>query len=423
MKKNAKLNLWLWKWHFIAGIISLPFILVLAVSGGWYLFKDIIERPETDRARTVDVKGTPLSFQEQWDIAQKATTKQINSVVLPKTKNKATEFVSGRFSNTLESVYINPFTGDITNHRVVRNTFMYKVRKFHGELLMGSFGTKIVELAACWMVVLVLTGIYIWWPKQKWKSKRLFSIRTGHGKRILFRDLHAVTSFWISALLLLILAGGLPWTDVFGHNYKWLQEVTHTGYPETWNNSNYRSVKQGDPVPLDSVIQLTYGLQLPGKTTITLPENEKGVFTVKNETPALENQQIFHIDRYSGKIIGKDQWKNVGVMMRSRMWLMNFHEGKFGTWNFILVFLTAVLLTLASASALCSYLLRKKRGDWGIPPVPPQYKAGKGIIAFIILLGICLPLFGLSLIIIYGSYSIKQRFSWSVKNTGLIQKG
>ncbi|MGS2738467.1 PepSY-associated TM helix domain-containing protein [Sinomicrobium sp. M5D2P17] len=412
MGKNTKLNMWLWKWHFIAGVISLPFILVLAVSGGWYLFKDIIEQPETDRAKVVDIKGIPISFQEQWEIAQRSATKHINTVVLPETRNEATEFVSGRFSNTLESIYIDPFTGDITNHRVVRNTFMYKVRKFHGELLMGSFGTKIVELAACWMIVLILTGIYIWWPKQKWKSKGLFTVRTQYGKRIFYRDLHAVTSFWISILLLIILAGGLPWTDVFGHNYKWLQEVTHTGYPETWDNAHHRSVKQGAPVPLDSIVQLTHRLQLPGETTITLPAGEKGVFTVKNETSILEDQQVFHIDRYSGKIIARARWDSVGIMIHSRMWLMNFHQGKFGAWNFILVFLVAVLLALASISALCSYLLRKKRGTWGIPQVPPQYKAGKGIIVLIILLGICLPLFGLSIVVIYGLHQIRQRFPW-----------
>ena len=36
--KNVKLNAWLWKWHFIAGVISLPFIILLSITGGIYLF-------------------------------------------------------------------------------------------------------------------------------------------------------------------------------------------------------------------------------------------------------------------------------------------------------------------------------------------------------------------------------------------------
>ena len=36
--KNRQLNQWLWKWHFIAGLISLPFVALLAITGGIYLF-------------------------------------------------------------------------------------------------------------------------------------------------------------------------------------------------------------------------------------------------------------------------------------------------------------------------------------------------------------------------------------------------
>ena len=42
MKYRYALNSWLWKWHFIAGLISLPFVFLLAVTGGIYLFKDIL---------------------------------------------------------------------------------------------------------------------------------------------------------------------------------------------------------------------------------------------------------------------------------------------------------------------------------------------------------------------------------------------
>ena len=51
-------------------------------------------------------------------------------------------------------------------------------------------------------------------------------MRLKQGKRILFRDLHTVLGFWVSLLLLLTLAGGFPWTDVFGANLKWVQKLT-----------------------------------------------------------------------------------------------------------------------------------------------------------------------------------------------------
>ena len=41
MMKSSNLNTWLWKWHIIAGLVCVPFMLLLAITGSVYLFKDI----------------------------------------------------------------------------------------------------------------------------------------------------------------------------------------------------------------------------------------------------------------------------------------------------------------------------------------------------------------------------------------------
>lgn len=44
--------------------------------------------------------------------------------------------------------------------------------RIHGELLMGDRGSNIVETAACWTIVLLLSGIYLWWPhpQKDWQA-------------------------------------------------------------------------------------------------------------------------------------------------------------------------------------------------------------------------------------------------------------
>jgi len=145
MKKNIKLNQWLWKWHFIAGLIALPFVVLLAITGGIYLFKDNYETPKYKTIKNVDVKGVSTSFQEQWQLAKKNSKKPLNAMVIPKKENQATEFVSGRFSHK-NSVFINPYTKSISGKISPKDSNMHTVRKLHGELLLGKFGTKIVEL-------------------------------------------------------------------------------------------------------------------------------------------------------------------------------------------------------------------------------------------------------------------------------------
>lgn len=51
-----------WRWHFIAGLLVLPFVLILAVTGGIYLFKDEINNAAYRDLRIVAPAQTePLS--------------------------------------------------------------------------------------------------------------------------------------------------------------------------------------------------------------------------------------------------------------------------------------------------------------------------------------------------------------------------
>lgn len=399
--KNKKLNQWLWKWHFLSGIIALPFILLLSITGIIYLFKDTYEHKELQQIKEVGITANPISYQQQWEFAKTHTEKNLTSMLIPRAANHATEFTSGMFE-THQSLYIDPYTGSISGEITTRNTDMYQVRKLHGELLMGSLGTKVIELVGCWMVVLIVTGLYVWWPERSWKLKAYFVPRIKSGRRVFFRDAHAITGFWLSALFLLILAGGLPWTDVFGSGFKWVQEQTQTGYPSTWNHYNLSDYPTNTKmVSLDYIVQKAKDLQLPGTVSIKFPKDANGVFSVQNTYYKDLSQQVkYHFNPYDGQILKKHTWSDVGVLMQARMWVMAFHQGQFGQWNWVLMLLTAILLFLMSLSAVISYALRKRKNSWGVPKVPKNYSLGIGMVIIIGFLGVLLPLFGLSVIII-----------------------
>ncbi|GGX31477.1 PepSY-associated TM helix domain-containing protein [Aquimarina muelleri] len=402
MKKNEKLNKWLWKWHFIAGLISLPFILILSITGAIYLFKGDYEKNKQKHIKEITIQDTKVSFQKQWEIANANAIKKPNSMVVSTSKNQATEFVSGRFGNK-SSLFVNPYSGKVSGEIITKDTNMFKVRKLHGELLTGKFGTKIIELIASWMVVLILTGLYVWWPTRGWKIKGLFIPRIKEGKRTFFRDLHAISGFWFSGLLILILAGGLPWTDAFGESFKQIQKITNTGYPDTWQGHHLKSQIAGDALTLDQMVAKAENLQLPGVVTIDFPKDQKGVFSVYNTNPSnLNTQKKIHFDAYTGKQILSNNWDDVGVLMRGRMWVMAFHQGEFGVWNWWLMLCTTITLTIMSISALLSYTMRKRKGNWGTPKVPTSFTVGYGIIIVLVILTLVFPLFGVSLLFIIG---------------------
>ncbi|MCD8407253.1 PepSY domain-containing protein [Tenacibaculum dicentrarchi] len=397
--KNRKLNQWLWKWHFIAGLVSLPFILVLSITGAIYLFNPDVESKEVAKIQDVEnLHKTPISYQQQWENAKEKLKKKPSSMVINDNPEKATEFVVGRFSHKT-TVFVNQYTGEATGTFSPKDTWMYTVRKLHGELLGGKIGTKIIELIASWMVVLILTGIYIWWPFSS-GIKGVFTIRFKEGKRILFRDLHAVTGFWMSLLLLLVLAGGLPWTDVFGSNFKWVQKVTNTGFPKTWSGRGLTSEVKEKRMTIEEMVAIANQQKLKGTVSIGLPKSAKSTFSVANKTFPLTAQRKLHFDQYSGKLVKEHTWSDVGFLMRGRMWVMAFHQGQFGGWNWWLMFGVAIGLTIMTIAGLFSYLSRKQKGSWGVPKVSAQFKVGKFIVFILVLLGILLPMFGISILLI-----------------------
>ena len=414
MKINNSKNIYPWivKWHFVAGIISAPIVIILALTGLIYLFKDNYEA--TQKATLAHVKQNTIrkmSYQEQWQLAKNEWEKLPSGVIVPQTENDATEFISGKFSHK-SHLFIDPYTQKVNGKINVNETDMYKVRKLHGELLLGSYGTKVVELVASWMVVLIITGLYLYWPRGG-GIRNFFTVRTNQSKRILFRDIHALSGFWFSLFILLVLAGGLPWTDVFGKSYQWVQQVTKSGYPSTWEGKGLKSIPTGEPLALDVIVLKAKAMNLEGSTVIELPENPTDVYSVFNETTHLTAMEKIHFDQYSGKVLKKNNWADIGLMMKSRLWVMAFHQGEFGPWNWFLMIFIALGLLLLSITAIITYFLRKKTGSISVPKVPSNVSPSLTLIIVICLMGVILPLFGLSVVFIFliDKFKSKQRLS------------
>lgn len=422
MKKNTVLNQWLWKWHVIAGLLTLPIMLLLTITGVIYLFKDDVNQYVYRDAMYVTPKSSAkLNFEQQLQIAKSYNNGAISSLVVPQTDNQATSFRLATKGRARNYIYVDPYKGEVTGTFEQKQTFMYDVRKLHGELLLQKPGTIIVELVASWFIVLIITGLYIWWPKDGFNAKGLFGIRFSKGTRIMWRDIHAVFGFWLSVFLLIILAGGMPWTDVFGNQLKWVQKQTNTGYPMHWNSSKGLTstvIDTTEPlkrISVDDVLALPAVKSLEGTLTIKLPKGEQGVYSLSNRSMYLEDQQVLHLDQYTGAIIKRHTWDDVGVLMDLRQVFMRLHQGEYGKVNWYILVTVALLFFLSTLASVVSYLKRKPANDWAIPKVPTRFQADKILIGLIIVLGIVFPMFGISALLITLGSSFKK-LSWKANN-------
>jgi uncharacterized iron-regulated membrane protein len=145
-----------WRWHFYAGLFCIPFVLWLSVTGTIFLFHPQIQ-PFLDRSYmhlSITQRTTANAQVEAALAAVPGST--LDSYELPHTQTSAAQVLVDKGAEQYR-VYVHPQTlailrVDNEDYRV--DTFMSRL---HGELLIGRYGSWIVELAASWAVVMIIT--------------------------------------------------------------------------------------------------------------------------------------------------------------------------------------------------------------------------------------------------------------------------
>jgi uncharacterized iron-regulated membrane protein len=205
----------IWRWHFYAGIFCIPFVIALSLTGAIYLFKPHYESWQQSQYHSLPISDERLAPNQQIQAALAAIPNgKFLSYRLPQAADEAVLVNVQADSNW--QVFVNPYTGEVLAKQDSSTTLMNIVRTLHGELLLGNVGSVLVELAACWAIVLLVSGVYLWWPRTARGLAGVLYPRLREGSRTFWRDLHAVTGIWISSLALFLLVTGLPWALVWG---------------------------------------------------------------------------------------------------------------------------------------------------------------------------------------------------------------
>lgn len=150
-----------WRWHFYAGLFTVPFILWLSVTGGLYLFKPQIEalldRPYAGLAEPAEALP-PARIAAAAEAAVPGSV--LHRYVLPDDPGDARQIVVGVGADETR-VYVHPATGQVLKTVGEEDRLMRVVFRLHGELMAGRAGSMLVELAASWAIVMLITGMFL----------------------------------------------------------------------------------------------------------------------------------------------------------------------------------------------------------------------------------------------------------------------
>ncbi|WP_168121198.1 PepSY domain-containing protein [Paenibacillus sp. HB172176] len=417
-----------WRWHFYAGIIFAPFLIILAFSGSMYLFKPQIEGYLYKDLLTVrEVGSTPMSPDAVIGKTEKAYPgTAISSITLPDNAGSSYK-LTGMQEGVSKTLYVDPYTGHLLGTLDSSKTFSAFFKKMHSELLVGgTLANRLVELAACWAIILLLTGLFLWWPRNRaslWGT--ILPRFSKPGSRQFWRDLHAVPAFWISLLLLLIILAGLPWSGVLGPRIDKLANETNTNAPAYAYSFGAKPesvtvaqdiaedlpwAAENLPVPLSAVGgYLTLGVdeieriasdkEVLKPYTITLPSGETGVFTVSTVHDTPGKNATLHLDQYSGAVLTDVRFADYGIMAKLISYGIAFHEGHlFGLANQLLGLIACLGLILVAISSYVMWRKRKPSGSLGSPAKARNSKITIGVLVIMLICGAVMPLVGLSIL-------------------------
>ncbi|MEM7394179.1 MAG: PepSY domain-containing protein, partial [Verrucomicrobiota bacterium] len=220
MKKKRPVSVYkaVWRWHFYAGMIAGPIILAVTITGLIYIWVDEWETTvNRDLFIAQPATGEPAPLDDQ----VKAVLEKYPEADLERFLLRGGDLTSQMWWKTEEGftryVYINPYTAEVQGTRNHQRSFMPIMRKMHRTLLMGRTGRILIELATSWTLVLLLTGLVLWWPKQINRVMGVWWIRLKRVKPyIVWRDLHTVPNMYISLIAIIIVFTGLFYTLVSG---------------------------------------------------------------------------------------------------------------------------------------------------------------------------------------------------------------
>ena len=108
-------------------------------------------------------------------------------------------------------VYINPYSGKVLKVKDFNKDFFRFILDGHFYLwLPPKIGQTVVATATLIFVVMLITGIILWWPKKNARKQR-FTIKWNAAWRRKNYDLHSVLGFYASWVVIIIALTGLVW--------------------------------------------------------------------------------------------------------------------------------------------------------------------------------------------------------------------
>lgn len=420
-----------WRWHFYAGLFVIPFLAVLAVTGMAMLWIAWIDGRDGERTAVTPLEIiAPLSEQAAAAVTAipEGTLKQY---VAPRTADVAALF---RVDHDGEAtmVAVDPYTANVIETFPRRSGWYDFVDGIHSDLMLGVTGDRMLETAASLALVLVATGLYMWWPRAAgWRKALVPSLTRGRG---LWKSLHGVVGIWLSLFLVFFLISGLAWAGIWGGKFaqawsqfpaeKWdavpLSDDTHanmnharrevpwalelTPMPASGSTAGIEGIT-APAVTLNSVDAFAREIGFAGRYQMNLPKGDTGVWTLSRDSMSTDStdpmsDRTVHIDQYTGKILADVRYDDYSLAGKAMAVGIALHMGTLGLWSVLANTVVCLAVLFLCVSSLVLWWKRRPAGASRLaaPPLPKEMPLWQGAALVGIGVSMAFPMAGIALL-------------------------
>ncbi len=356
--------------HRWLGLISGLVVFIVSVTGCIFCFQDEIQ-DALYSYRTVESQGKfYIAPSQLFAVAKTKYPKAAANFIYYYGKNRPAAVLANMGKKKgFQYVFLNPYTGAVTHVENPKTNFFTVVESIHLYLLLPpKIGKLIVGISVIIFVVIMITGIVLWWPKRKTDRKRSFTIKWGARWRRVNYDLHNVLGFYATSVAIILAVTGLsiafPWMS------KSIYSIANLGkkYPSEKIEVKSDSLQKNLPVkqPVTD-LAFNYAQQHSPRAEMFLINNSAaadGTVGVSAYAQSMHfyDRDEYNFDKYSGKLLQTmpQDKKSAGLKMNE----MNYdiHVGQIlGLTGKIIAFLTSLICASLPVTGLIIWLGKRKK--------------------------------------------------------------
>ncbi|MGJ3234887.1 PepSY-associated TM helix domain-containing protein [Marivirga sp.] len=258
------------KIHLVLGLISGIVIFLSILPASIFVWEEELTKLRDNELIYVKQQQNRLELSELVDIAKNhlPSSKELSYVSIYNDPTRSVLFETYKDNENpgltffseyeyWDKIYLNPYSGEILGETNMIYDWIYLCRVMHQQLLLNyEIGHWPVGIATLIMFAMLISGLYLWWPKKIKNTTQRLKIKWNAKWRRLNFDLHSNLGFYSIIFILFFAITGLVWSFDWWTNgiYRLLGTNSEEVFKENYIEYNTDSI----PIPETPIINIVY---------------------------------------------------------------------------------------------------------------------------------------------------------------------